>query len=110
MKKKIKDKKAKREIFPAVKKSLSDIGKSFSQGADKMADILLDNREKKVSTKIKRLKEESFSVIKDVTFSIKNNLKNVKPMDLLCGASYQTGRLSRITKDTCVEIFNDLME
>jgi len=107
---KIKDKKAGGEILPAIKKSLSDVGRCFSKGADKVADILLDNSQKKVSTKVKRLKEESVSVIKDVTFSIKKNLKNVKPADVLRGASYETGRFSRITKDTCVEIFNDLMK
>ena len=94
----------------AIKKSISDLGRGFSKGADKVADILLDKSQERASNKAKRVKDESVSVIKEVSSNIKENLKDVKPKKVLCGASYGMGRFSRMAKDTCVDIFNDLVE
>ncbi len=94
----------------AIKKSISDMGRVFSKGADKVADILLDKNEKRIGTKVKRIKDESVSVIKGVSSNIKESLKDVKSKKVLCDASYGIGRFSRIAKDTCVDIFNDLVE
>ena len=98
------------DTFLAVKKSLSDIGKTFSEGADKIADILLNSSQNNKSTKTREIKEELVSMVKDVASGIKRSLKNVKPKDILCKASYEIGKLSRIAKDKSVEIFDDLME
>ena len=100
----------KRETFTVIKNAVSEIGKSFSKGADKVADVVLDSSGRQKSTKGKRFKEATVSAFKDISSGIKKNLKNVKPKDVLCDASYEIGRLSRIAEDGCREIFNDLME
>jgi hypothetical protein len=97
-------------LYESVKRCLSDIGRSFSRGADKVADIFLDDSQKTKSEKGKRLKEETLNTFKEITSGIKESLKNLKSNQLLSDASYEIGRLSRIAKNTCVEIFNDLME
>ncbi len=98
------------DTFAAIKKSLSDIGGSLSEGADKVAGLLLENSQKDKGAKTRRLKKELVSMLEDVGSGIKRSLKKVKPKDVLCGASYEIGKLSRITRDACVKIFNGLME
>jgi len=99
-----------KDTFTAIKKSLSDMGRTFSESADKVADLLLEGNKIKKGEKARKLKEDLISRIKDVASGIKRSLESVKPKDILCGGSYEIGKLSRITRNTCVEIFNDLMK
>lgn len=96
--------------FAAIRKSLSDISRSFFQGTDKVADVLIDNSEKDRGIKWRRLKKEVVSVAANITLSIKRNLRNVEPADILYDASYEIGRFSKIAKSTAREIFNGLMK
>ena len=110
MSQRIKEVIIKRGAHTGVKEFLSDIGKSFSQSADKAADILLESSQKTESTKGRRLKEETFSMIRDITSQIRRSLKGVKPKDLLNNATYGMGRFSRMAKDTYREFFNDFIK
>ena len=101
---------ADRRTFTAVKDTLSNIGKGFSEGTDKVADIVLDSSQKLEGAKIQRLKEATAGMVKNIFGGIKNNLKDIKSEDVLCDAAYQIGRYSKIVKDNCAQIFNDLME
>jgi dGTP triphosphohydrolase len=108
VKRRVKRKKETRDVFKDIKKSLSDIGDSLSEGADKIADLLLESGEKEKNAKVKKLKKQLVSTLEDIASGIKRSLGNVTPKDILCETSYEIGRLSRITRDKFVEIFDRL--
>jgi hypothetical protein len=97
-------------ILEIAKKSFSDTAKSFSEGTNKVTDILLDNSRKSAGVKARKIGKELVSTFEDIAGGLKSNFKNIKPADFLRGASYGTGKFIRIAKDTCAEIANDLME
>lgn len=102
-----------KDVLGAVKKSLSDISRSFSEGADKIASVLVEDTRKYKGVKpkkLKRLKKELAATIKGVGHGIKKGLNSVKPKDLLRYTAREMGKLSKATKDTCVKILDDLME
>ena len=99
-----------RKSFIAIRDSILDIGKKFSEKADKVADILLDEKIKKKNQTGESIKKETISMFKALSSSVKQNLNGITLKDVLCDASYNTGRAAKITKDTCMEIFNDIME
>ena len=89
---------------------MSKLGGTFSDGADKVADIFLDKDEKGIVNKTGEIKKEFICVFKNAAKGIRSDLKTIKTKDIVFNASHQLGRFVRITRDTCVEIFNDLME
>ena len=97
-----------KETFTAIKKSLVDTGRTFSKGADKVADIILDASQKGRKEKGKRLKEEVVATFKGISDATKKSLKEVNPSDVLHDTFYELGRVSRITKDKCIEIIDKL--
>ncbi|UCC94623.1 MAG: hypothetical protein JSW40_07370 [Candidatus Omnitrophota bacterium] len=101
--------KTRKRVFIPIRKSLSDISRSFSEGADKVAGVLIDDSHKERNIKCKRLKEETLSLVADITSGIKRNLKNIEPGDFLCDATYGIGKFFRIAKDGCTKIFDDLI-
>ena len=101
------------EVLAPIKRSLSQISKSFCRGADRIAAILVEDSGKTKgpeAKKLKRVKKELADTVKGVGCGLKQGLKSVKPKDVLRQAVYQLGRLSKATKDTCLGMFNDLME
>ena len=107
---KIKREETQENTFAVIKKSFLDIGRSFSQGADEIADLLIEKSQKDKGEKFKKIKEALVSRVKKLGTGAKRSLKNLKPRDVLCDTSYEIGKLSKAVKNTCVEIFNDLME
>ena len=102
-----------KDVLRGVKKSLSDISRSFSEGADKIASVLVEDSRKYKGVKaekLKRLKKELAATIRGVGHGIKKGLKSVNPKDILRYTSHEMGRLSKATKDVCVKILDDLME
>ena len=90
--------------------TLSELGKTFSDGADEIAEIVLDKNEKEFGEKANKIKNECVSMFKNAGREINDGIKKIKAKEMFRDFSYQLGRSFRITKDTCSEIFNDLME
>ncbi len=80
------------------------------KGSDKVSDIVLDNSEGGRTAKLRKIKDGTVSVAKDILFTIKTNLGPLTLKGVLCDTSYELGRFSKITKNTCMDIFDDLME
>ena len=66
-----------------------------------------DSKKEDIDKKEDVDKKEDGSVIKNESNDIKNSRKD---NDVIADASYELGRAARIVKNTCVEIFNDIME
>ena len=99
-----------RRSFVAIKDAMAGIARNFSDGADKVADILLDEKVKKKNQTGEKIKKETVSAFKALSSGVKQNLNGISLRDILCDTLYNTGRAAKITKDTCIEIFNDIME
>lgn len=93
----------------AVKKSVSGIGKTFSDRADRVADIILDDDRKLKDTKAKRITNETVSMFKDVSRQLKANLKGVQPRDFLYDAAYNAGRFSRMTAQVSRKLWDHFL-
>jgi hypothetical protein len=102
-----------KDALKALRKSLLDISKDFSEGADKIASVLVEDNKKHKGVKakkLKRLKKELAATIRDVGNDIKKGLKNVKPKDIFSSTSYEMGKLLKATKDTYVKILDNLIK
>ncbi len=93
-----------RQVFTVIKTSLSHILKSVSETADKAADVMTDNNGRHGKLK------ELTSTIETLTSDIKETMRDVNPKDILCDASFEFGKFSRIAKDRCTQIYQSLME
>lgn len=102
--------KPERKTFAPIRKALSDIGRSCSEGSDKMADIVLDKSEETRTGKAGKIKDEAISMVGEIVSSLKTHLRLLTPKGVLWDASYEVGRFSRGVKNTCVEILDDLIE
>ena len=97
------------KTFKIIKQTFCDLGESFSERTDKLADICLDKSKEGKKNKFKNVKKEAVSLFKDLASKTKNNLKEIRFKSAICDTSYGMGRISRIVKDTSVEIFNDII-
>lgn len=90
--------------FTALKNSLSDSVAELVTGADKIADIIVDDSEKGRKTRARRLGQESVSMVKDIARRIKEDMQGASLAAVVRDASYEAGKLSRMIKDTVCEI------
>ena len=90
----------------AFKKSFSDAGKSFSEGTDRVAEVVADSRKLGKGVKAGKFKDETVKTFKNVARDVKENLRGVKFGDVMCGASYGLGKLSRKLRDGCSRIIH----
>lgn len=88
----------------AFKKSVSDAGKSFHEGTERVADAVVDPRKLAKGVKAGKIKEETIRTFKNVAADVKGNLKGVGFGDIMCGASYGLGKLSRKIKNCCLKV------
>ena len=93
----------------AISKSMSGVGKTFSDRADRVADIILEEDKMLKDTKAKRITGETVSMFKDVSRQIKANLKGVQPREFIYDAAYGIGRLSRMTALVSRKLWNQLL-
>ncbi len=100
--KKSRAKKGKGETFAGVKESMADIGKTVSGAGDRMTDILLndDERDKKLRGMV--------SVVKEMSSGVKSSLGRVSPRDVLCDASYELGKFSKIARNGYRKFLEDV--
>jgi len=106
----VEEKKVVKADSPSTSGALSEIGKTFSEGADEIADIVLDKNEKEFIQKVKKTKNECVAIFNGVAKVIKKGVKRINAKGVICDTSYQLGRSLKITINTCGGIFNDLME
>lgn len=74
------------------KKGFSLIVKSFSEGTDRIANVIVEDKRKHKGIKAKKLKTELAFVAKDIASSINESLKALKVKENLCRAAYETGK------------------
>ena len=85
----------------AFKRSISDAGRSFSEGTDRVAEAAVDPRRIGKGVRAGNIKDEAVRTFKNVARDVKENLKGVSFGDVAYGASYGLGRLSRKIRDGC---------
>ena len=86
------DKKA-RDTIKALKTSLSEASRNFTEGAEKVADAVVYGKNK---IKSKSIKDETVATFKDIGRSIKKNMKGVKLRDVFLSIKYGIGRLANM--------------
>ena len=87
--KEIKDVVRKRDV---IKKSVTGIGQNFAQGAERVADIILDEASKPDGVKAKKITDETIATFKGLGRQFKSDLKGVKPRDFITAGAYDVGR------------------
>lgn len=87
----------------ALKKSVSGLGKRFSCAADRVADIIMDDRQKAKGIKAKEVTRETFLLYKDVRRQFRNKIQGY-----IFDAAYGMGKLSGKTRRTCSSLHNRL--
>ncbi|MEI6437170.1 MAG: hypothetical protein WCO69_00295 [Candidatus Omnitrophota bacterium] len=90
----------------AIKKSVAGIGKRLSRGADRVADIILEDG--KDGKKGKKIADETVAMFKDMKQQLKDNNKDVTPVDLIGDAAFCVGRVSGIVGREVKTFFKDL--
>ena len=99
-----------RKTLSAVKEAVSNVGKGFTDGSDRVAGLLLDEGGRAEGSKGRKVKEETIAVTKDIAAGVKKSFEDLKPRDFLYDAFFEIGKFVRIAKDGCARIFKDLME
>lgn len=84
----------------AKKRSVARGDKSFSEHANRVADIILDDNINAKGLKMKKIADETVSMFKDVTRQSKAELKKIDVRSFVCDTAYGAGRVSSIIKDT----------
>ena len=90
----------------AIKTSVAGIGKRLSRGADRVADIILE--EDKEGKKGKKIADETLLMFKDMKKQLKDNNKDVRPEDLVADAAFCVGRASGIVGRAVGSLLKDL--
>ena len=81
-----------------IKKSMAGIGQGMSRGAERVADIILDEEKKLQGGKTKKITDETITMFKDVTRQLKSDLKGVKARDFVAVAAFNAGKASAAAK------------
>jgi len=90
----------------AIKKSVAGIGSRLSRGADRVADIILD--ESKDGAKGKKIADETVAMFKDMKEQLKHNSRDVKPQDIVSDAAFCVGRVAGMVGGAVKSFIKDL--
>ena len=91
--KKIKDTQRKAAV---IRKSVAGISKGFSRGAERVADIIIDEGQALKGQKAKLVKDETIQMFKGVSRQLKSDLGDVKAGDFISVAAYSAGKVSAV--------------
>lgn len=84
----------------AKKKPVARADQSFSEHADRVVDIILDDSFKVKGLKMKKIVDETASMFKDVTRHSKAELKKINLRGFICDTAYGAGKVSSMVKGT----------
>ena len=90
---------ARAHMSAALGNSFVDLCAGLASGADKIADVIIDDSEKGRKTKGRRIGRESIAMVKNIARDIRRDVAQVSFTGIVCDASYATGRLSRSIRD-----------
>ncbi|MBF0330871.1 MAG: hypothetical protein HQL17_02960 [Candidatus Omnitrophica bacterium] len=79
-------------------KSMSGLGQGISKGAERVADIILDEQGDAKGQKTKKVTDETLSMFKGVSKQLKSDLKGVKGSDLIGVIAFSAGKTSARVK------------
>jgi hypothetical protein len=98
------------KTLDALKKVFTDVVDIFAEQSDKVADIVLDRDEYKVESKNKGIKKETLNTFKCLPGCVTKNFKGIGFKDVVLDTSYEFGRVSRVTKNTCAWFLKGFVE
>lgn len=100
------------KTFRALKSAMVDACRSFSRGADRVADIIVDKGGEEAGTpaKAKKIKGAVVSTAREIGGAFKKNLKDIDAEDILHDTSYAIGRFSKLAKDGCAEFLDVVID
>lgn len=87
----------------AAKKSVSELGRSISDHADRVADIIIDDSRRVKGAKSKEVTREALHLFKDLRRQFRAGAR-----DLLIDAAYGIGKISGTIKRACSYLLNYL--
>ena len=94
------------KTFRAIKKAYSVLKKDFSTGTNNMAELWVKNGSQKKAQRVKKLKDESMAMAKNISSDLRKTFKEISPKVVICDISYELGGVLKKTKD----VFNDYID
>lgn len=91
----------------AIKRSVAGIGKRLSSGADRVADIIIEE-DQGDGQKGKKIVAETASMFKDMKTQFQSNTRDVQPKDLVKDAAFCVGRASGVVGRAVQSLIKDL--
>lgn len=85
--------------FNVLKEIVLDLGESFSEGTDNLADICIDDSKEVKDKRIQYLKNETKAMVKEMASQTKRNIKRLKLKKIICDASYSLGCFAKKTME-----------
>jgi len=90
----------------AIKKAYSLLKKDFSAGTNNMAEVWVKGNELKKSQKVKKLKDGTVLMAKNMAGDLKKSLNGISAKGAICDISYEIGGAFKKTKD----VFNEYID
>lgn len=81
-----------KKIVGKRRDGFSLIAHSFSEGTDRIANFIVEDKARHKGAKARKLKDELAFVAKDIASSISESLKTLRVKENLCRAAYETGK------------------
>ncbi|MBF0594502.1 MAG: hypothetical protein HQL22_06005 [Candidatus Omnitrophica bacterium] len=89
----------------AIKQSMTGIGRRLTHGADRVAEIIVEDEPG--SPKGKMIADETAQMFKGMKKQFKENTKDVQPQDLIDDAAFCVGRASGVVSRAIRGFFKD---
>ncbi|MBF0533025.1 MAG: hypothetical protein HQL23_08035 [Candidatus Omnitrophica bacterium] len=92
----------------AFKKTCAALRQDFSAGTDRIADVWTNENPQEQAQRTKKLKAETWSMVKRITANAKQNWEGVTLHSALSDISFEIGRAAKKTRDAWRDILSDI--
>ncbi|MBF0503598.1 MAG: hypothetical protein HQL14_00710 [Candidatus Omnitrophica bacterium] len=95
---KVKAKKEVRQKAAIIKKSMAGVRQNVSRGAERVAEIILDENKDQQGHKTQKITDETVAMFKGVSRQIRSDLKGVELGDFVAVGAYSAGKAAAAVK------------
>ena len=94
----------------ALRKTCAGFGKNFSQGTSAIADAILDKSVVEKKEKFAKVRTVSVTFMKGLFSGLKQDLKEVKFIDVVADSSYGVGKFSAAVQSVSEKLWSRIAE